>query len=285
MTALNTRELADRARRRKRVGRRGIAQAVGGYYRCRASGHGRYRARCGPDGPEVVTSVLTCPVLSWLDLGCALTANHDRLRLAGSAADGDVPLDGEAASAAVQRLAEILAGGTRFADMPLYRLTGIDAGKGEINGSLGITPFAHYALTLDLLEGELCDALAAGVPAVPGSLPLRDRYLPDLRVTRGAKPRPCGHRARPVVSEERPARRWRARGLSGYDDTNSLEDLLWSALRDAPEHGADVAGLMRATGMGRSTVYRYLAQLAEQGHAEQVGWGRWRATTPGHDDE
>jgi len=69
------------------------------------------------------------------------------------------------------------------------------------------------------------------------------------------------------------------------DDTNSLEDLLWGALCDAPENGADIAGLIRATGMRRSTVYKYLALLAEQGRAEQAGWGRWRAANPGDDDE
>ena len=38
--------------------------------------------------------------------------------------------------------------------------------------------------------------------------------------------------------------------------------------------------------MRRSTVYKYLAQLAEQGRAVQVGWGRWRAAAPedGHDE-
>jgi hypothetical protein len=43
---------------------------------------------------------------------------------------------------------------------------------------------------------------------------------------------------------------------------------------------------MRPTGMGRSTLYRYLAQLSEDGRAIQVGWGRWRATNPGdaHDE-
>ena len=65
------------------------------------------------------------------------------------------------------------------------------------------------------------------------------------------------------------------------DDNSSLEDVLWDALCDVPEDGADVAELMRATGMGRSTVYRYLAQLTEQGRAVQVGWGRWRAADPG----
>lgn len=52
---------------------------------------------------------------------------------------------------------------------------------------------------------------------------------------------------------------------------------LQSALRDAPEDGAGIAELMRTTGMGRSTLYRYLSQLADEGRAVQAGWGRWRA--------
>ncbi len=53
-----------------------------------------------------------------------------------------------------------------------------------------------------------------------------------------------------------------------------------------PEDGADVAELMRLTGLGRSTIYRYLAQFADQGRAVQVGWGRWRAADQGdgHDE-
>ena len=178
LAGLDRRDLLDRASRRSRIGRDDVADALGGYYRCQAGEHGRYRARCGHDGPEIVTSVLTCP--DWLDLDCPLTFGHDRLTHAGPAARADVPLDAAAADAAAQRLAETLVAGTRFVDMPLYRLTGIRVGKGEIGGSLGITPFASYALTLDLLEGELADALAAGIPPEPGSLPLRDRYLPDL---------------------------------------------------------------------------------------------------------
>jgi S-DNA-T family DNA segregation ATPase FtsK/SpoIIIE len=72
----------------------------------------------------------------------------------------------------------------------------------------------------------------------------------------------------------------------GYD-TTTPEGALWVALRSAPEEGSDVAELMRASGMGRSTLYRYLGQLAEEGCAIQVGWGRWRAARPGdggHDE-
>ena len=203
LVSLDRRDLLDRASRRSRIGQRGVAEALGEYYRYQAGEHGRYSARCGYDGPEIVTSVLTCP--GWLDLGCPLTAAHDRLTLAGPAACADALLDAGAADAAAQRLAETLVAGTRFVDMPLYRLTGISIREGEIGGTLGITPFASYALTLDLLEGELADALAAGIPPEPGSLPLRDRYLPDLASVLGRGRRLCAGGALALCAFARPA--------------------------------------------------------------------------------
>jgi hypothetical protein len=203
LTGLDRGDVLDRASRRRRIGRRGVADALGCYYRGQAGEHGRYGARCGDDGTEVVTSVLTCP--DWLDLGCALTADHDRLTLDGPPAGGDVPLDAGAVGAAVRRLAETLVAGTRFVDMPLYRLTDINARKGEISGSLSITQFASYALTLDLLEGELSDALTVGVPPEPGSLPLRDRYLPDLASVLGIAERLCAGGPLALCAFARPA--------------------------------------------------------------------------------
>ena len=203
LARLDRGDLLDRASLRRRIGRPGVADALGEYYRDQAGEHGRYRARCGHDAAEVVTSVLTCP--DWLDLGCPLTADHDRLTLAGPAAGAGVLLDAGAAEAAVQRLAETLVAGTRFVDMPLYRLTGINAGKGKIGGSLDITQFACYALTLDLLEGELSDALTAGVPPEPGSLPLRDRYLPDLASVLGVADRLCAGGTLALCAFARPA--------------------------------------------------------------------------------
>ena len=203
LAGLDRRDLLDRASRRRRIGRRGVADALGAYYRGQAAAHGRYGAHCGHDRAETMTSVLTCP--DWLDLGCALTADHDRLTLADQAAGGDAPLDAGAADAAIQRLAETLVAGTRFVDMPLYRLTGINARKGEISGSLGITQFASYALTLDLLEGELSDALTAGIPPEHGLLPLRDRYLPDLTSVLGLADRLCAGGALALCAFARPA--------------------------------------------------------------------------------
>jgi S-DNA-T family DNA segregation ATPase FtsK/SpoIIIE len=62
-------------------------------------------------------------------------------------------------------------------------------------------------------------------------------------------------------------------------DTTTPEGALWLALCTAPEEGADIAELMRLSGMTRPTLYRHLAAHAREGQAIQVSRGRWRATT------
>jgi S-DNA-T family DNA segregation ATPase FtsK/SpoIIIE len=64
---------------------------------------------------------------------------------------------------------------------------------------------------------------------------------------------------------------------SAEDDTATPEDALWVALCTAPAEGADIAELMRLSGMTRSTLYRHLAAHAQAGRAVQVSRGRWRA--------
>ncbi|MFI9387603.1 hypothetical protein [Kutzneria sp. NPDC052558] len=174
---LDLQALSDNARRRSLVDQRHIADALAEYYGPRLQPHGRYTATYGGAG-DAVTSVLTCT--DWLDLACPLVASNDRLSVAPIPADIDVALDEEAAELAVRRLAASLAAGIRLIDTPLYRLLGIDVRKGQIAGSVGTTNFVGYAVTMDLLEAELTDAIAAGRPPRPGSLPLRDRYLPSF---------------------------------------------------------------------------------------------------------
>jgi hypothetical protein len=176
LARLGLRDLQDRANRQRRIAQGRMAEALGDYYRDRAGDHGRYAARYGADS-AIVTSVLTHP--GWLDLGRPLTEASDRLILA-NLADTDLSFDEQAASAAARRLAETLAMGTRLVDMPLYRLLDINISQGVITGTMGVTQFARYALTMDLLEAELTDALCGSIPPHPGSLPLRDRYLPNL---------------------------------------------------------------------------------------------------------
>ncbi len=62
-------------------------------------------------------------------------------------------------------------------------------------------------------------------------------------------------------------------------DTADAAEMLWFAQCVAPAEGTGIGELMRITGMSCPTLYRYLAQLARAGDAEQVGWGRWRAVT------
>jgi hypothetical protein len=201
LAQMDVRDLQDRANRQRHVAQRRMAEALGDYYGGHASGYGRYGARYDQDS-AIVTSVLNYP--GWLDLDRPLTVGSDRLTLT-AAADSDLSLDEQAAAAAAQRLAETLAMGTRLMDMPLYRLLDIKIGQGVITGSMGVTQFARYALTMDLLEGELLDALSAGMPPRPGSLPLRDRYLPDLASVLGIAGRLCAGGTGALCAIARPA--------------------------------------------------------------------------------
>lgn len=202
MAQLDVRTLHDRSQRRTRVGQRTIADALHGYYRDRSGGHGWYTARYGSEA-EAATSVLTRD--DWLDLACPLIADHDRLTIARTGAGATVSLDEYAAECAVQRLAETLVTGTRLVDMPLFRLTDIDLRSRSIAGSLDVTSFVEYALTMDLLEGELIDTLSDGKPLDRGVLPLRDRYLPDTEALLNVPGRLCAGGALAVCAIARPA--------------------------------------------------------------------------------
>jgi DNA-binding XRE family transcriptional regulator len=173
---LDDRALRERNARRAKVGRSEVAHALSGYYRDRCTqGLDVYQARCV--GRDVVTSIVTRP--DWLDLACPLTPTYDRLMLMSSAPGYSAEVDDVAAKHAVRRLIEAVAVNVRLTDSPIYRLLSLDLRSGSLSGAVGLASFVEYALTMDLLEGELLDALACGVTPGAGSLPLRDRYLPD----------------------------------------------------------------------------------------------------------
>jgi hypothetical protein len=176
LTRLDIRDLHDRGNQRRRVNQHHIAQALAEYYRQPLSHHGRYATRYGPNR-EGATSILTCP--EWLDLDCPLLGPNDRLTPASTASSDEASLDGQAVDSAVRRLVETLALSVRLTNMPLYRLLDVDIKEGYIAGAVGVAPFVEYALTMDLLESELIDAISTDFSARRGQLPLRDRYLPD----------------------------------------------------------------------------------------------------------
>jgi hypothetical protein len=178
-------DLHDRGALRSRVDQLHIAHSLRDYYDRGIDEFGTYGARYDHDG-NALTSVLTSA--RWLDLECALTPKNDRLTVVSGVTDPGAELDELVADHATQRLAEIVTLGFRLVDTPMYRLLRIDIGNGTLAGDLGLIPFVRYALTMDLLEGEMIDAVAAGRPS---ALPLRDRLLPDVASVIDVSSRVC----------------------------------------------------------------------------------------------
>jgi hypothetical protein len=191
----------DRDSRLRKVGRSQLAHALADYYGYESASHRVYVVDV--DGTRVRTSVLTG--LEWSELALPLSSDTDRVVLA----DVDVDSVGRVIHAddhhAVERLAEAAALGVRMTNKPLYRLLNVDIRDGVVSGDVGIAPFGHYALTMDLLEGEIADTVAAGRHVRPGDLPLRDRHLPDLASVLDLQSRLCAGGVVGLCAIARPA--------------------------------------------------------------------------------
>jgi hypothetical protein len=122
--------------------------------------------------------VLTRP--EWIDLAVPLGPDTDRIELSDVELDSLGRIEHVGSDQAADRLAEAAMLGVRITNKPVYRLLDVGIRDGVINGSVGLAPFGVYALTMDLLERELADAVLDGRPTSRGALPLRDRYLPDV---------------------------------------------------------------------------------------------------------
>lgn len=195
LAKLDTRALLDRSAQRARVSRTRMERALVDYYGTGADEADTYRMWCGDR--EIRTSILTRP--AWLDLACPLTAENDRLQLANahpSSALAEVDT-----KHAVERFAEAAAQDVRVANAPLYRLTSFDVDDGALSGAVEQVPFVEYALSMDLLENELTDAISTR----SSSFPLRDRYLPDLDAVLGIGDRLCAGGALALCAIARPA--------------------------------------------------------------------------------
>jgi hypothetical protein len=191
----------DRGARLRRVGRSQLAGALAEYYGDSASSYQPYAAEVG--GRYVLTSVLSRP--EWSDFAVSLTSATDRVALVDVKLDSVGQIGNVGGRPAVNRLAEAVALGVRMTNKPLYRLLDVDICDGVISGSVGLTHFGVYALTMDLLEGELADALTGGRSAAPGDLPLRDRHLPDLSSVLDLPGRLCAGGVASLCAIARPA--------------------------------------------------------------------------------
>ena len=166
LAMLNTQEIIDRNILRSKINRSDVVRALSTYYRGRLPGCGVYRATCNEGSIE--TGILARP--EWLDVACALDSDNDQISFGSSAVDeaAPEPLD---TSRAVERLAEAAALAVPMTNLPIYRLLDADVRHGTVGGTVRLASFIQYALTVDLLEGDLLDAVVIGDPF---ELPLRD---------------------------------------------------------------------------------------------------------------
>lgn len=186
---LGTAEVLDRQARRTRVKRSDIADALSAYY-----GPGALSYKCGSH--TLLTSIFASR--EWLDLACELTRDSERWMFAGAR---PTSIDRLETPQAVDRLAEAAALDVRITDAPIYRLLDIDVRKQQVSGTFGLASFVEYALTADLLESELVDAVAGG-PAPRRDL--RDRYMPDVASVLDLPDRLCAGGALALCAIARP---------------------------------------------------------------------------------
>ena len=172
--ALDLGTLRARGQLRGEISRAEIATAMAAYYE--PSYPYRFYVATS-DGKPVTTSVLTRP--DWLDLSLPLREGRDDIHVDLSLQPPSHQLPDVAIYGAIRRLAEIVRTGTQLVNAPLYRLQRVEVSRSALTGTVGLARFVDYALTLDLLETELMDAILAGHGIATGSLPLRDHYLPD----------------------------------------------------------------------------------------------------------
>ena len=184
---------------RARVGRAAVARALNEFY-VPSQGYRPFRVDVAERPIE--TSILVRA--EWLDLALGLGRGHEAMCVVGSSSP--VRLDETGAAGAVQRLAQLAVIGGRLVNAALYDMQLVDFADGALRAEFAVTDFLSYALTLDLLEGELVDAVAAGAP---GDLPLRLQYLPDLAALTDVDRRLCAGGAVGLFAAARPGSRQR----------------------------------------------------------------------------
>ena len=162
----------ERARTRGVVSRERAAQVVREFYGNPPAGYGMVSVDCG--AARHVTTMLSRK--EWLASQLNLRGHAAAFQLVHGRAPAVLPTTPAFAGAAVQRIAEILVGRTRFVDAPVYRLLRPPQDEASAGTTFAVDSFARYALAWDVLEAEVADH-AAGLT---DGLPLREALLPSV---------------------------------------------------------------------------------------------------------
>jgi len=159
-----------------------------------------------------MTSLLTKP--GWLQARVPLgTPAEDFQFVPPTAAPVPTPLlEGELLYAAIRRLAQAELSATVLVNNPIYQLLRIAIEPGRLKAAVTLIDFATYALTMDLLEAELVDALADVTGPVAATatrdqrlhLPLRDAHLPSVTRALNFERRVCAGGPVALLAAARP---------------------------------------------------------------------------------
>jgi transcriptional regulator with XRE-family HTH domain len=204
-------ERRHRTHLRTRVTREQLVTALAEYYPAPlAEGCAFYQVVL--DGVSLPTTVLTRP--EWLRAQVGLGTGAERFEYVPPSA---VPipvrdLGDDALAAAVDRLADAELSDTVLTNDPVYRLLRVAVEHERLDAAVTLMPFADYALTMDLLESELVDALAEqdtmGMAATGRrrpALPLRDAHLPSVLHALDMQRRVCAGGPVALLAAARPA--------------------------------------------------------------------------------
>jgi hypothetical protein len=199
---------------RDRLTRDQLVAALERYYAASShDGCGLYRAHVGSH--TLVTSVLTKP--GWLQARIPLATPAEQFQyISPTVAHIPTPLlEGELLDAAIDRLAQAELSSTVLVNNPIYQLLRVAVEPGRLQATVTLVDFATYALTMDLLEAELTDALTdlTGRMAPPTTrdrrlrLPLRDVHLSSVTHALDFERRICAGGPVALLAAARPGSR------------------------------------------------------------------------------
>jgi hypothetical protein len=197
-TARDPAERYARADRQRRVSRAQIAQAIIDWYSDDGSA-GFYRATVGTE--PITASMLVRP--QWLDVAVRLGTDQEEFHFQPSIHIETLTSE-VGVQAALDRLAAVEAAGTVLDNHPIFRLLDVAVTRDRLTATFALTDFASYALTMDLLEQELIDAISQRIIS---ELPLRRRYLPTVPAALDLDARVCVGGPVALLAAARPGHR------------------------------------------------------------------------------
>ncbi len=184
------------------ISRASLADAMIDYYGPPRDEFDVFRVNVGEE--ELRLSLLTRP--TWFESSVPLGTSAERMALHLDAPDSTAELSGPTYQGAISRLARAEIDPRVMVNSPIYRMTSVQLDSSTLSASFALSDFASFALTSDLMESELVNALSGGTGSPPTlDLPLRAAYLPTIDNTLNPAVRECAGGPAALLAIARPA--------------------------------------------------------------------------------